>query len=71
MQREYDEMEETSKILLTQTASHPLLLEKETEEIVLVKVEVEKEIMMVNQTPMSNQLLEEDEKAEQIIVVEK
>ena len=71
MQREYDEMEETSEILLTQTASHPLLLEKEAEEIVLVKVEVEKEIMMVNQTPMSNQLLEEDEKAEQIIVVEK
>ena len=65
-------MEETSEILLTQTASHPLLLEKKVEEIVLVEVEVEEEadeIVMVNQTPMSNQLLEK--KAEEIIVVEK
>ena len=67
VQREYDEMEETSEILLTQIASHPLLLEKEAEEIVLVEVEVEEEakakaeeIMMVNQTTMSNQLLEEE-----------
>ena len=70
IQREYDEMEETSEILLTQIASHPLLLEKEAEEIVLVEVEVEveegKEIVMVNQTPRSNQLL-----AEEIVVVEK
>ena len=43
VQREYDEMEETSEILLTQTASHPLLLENEAEEIVLMEVEVEEE----------------------------
>ena len=40
VQREYDEKEETFEILLTQIASHPLLLEKEVEEIVLVEVEV-------------------------------
>ena len=28
MQREYDEMEETFEVLLTQTTSHPLLREK-------------------------------------------
>ena len=55
-------MEETAEILLTQIVSHPLLLEKEAEEIVLVEVEVEKEakaeeIMILNQTPMLNQLL--------------
>ena len=70
VQREYDEMEETSEILLTQTASHPLLLEKEAEEIVLVEVEVEKETeenVMVNQTPRSNQLLEEE--AKEVVMV--
>ena len=73
VQREYDEMEETSEILLTQTASHPLLLEKEAKEIVLMEVEVEEEveIVMVNQTPRSNQLLEEEEEAEEIVMVEK
>ena len=74
LQWEYDEMEETSEILLTQTASHPLLPENEAEEIVLVEVEVEdaEEIVMVNQTPRSNQLLEEEEeKAGEIVVVEK
>ena len=57
---------------MTHTVSHLLLLEKEAEEIMLVEVEVEKEveeIVMVNQTPMSNQLLEEEVK--EIIVVEK
>ena len=48
-------MEETSEILLTQTASHPLLLEKEAEEIVLLEVEVEEEVEIM----MVNQLLEE------------
>ena len=40
-------MEETSETLLTQTASHPLLLQKEAEEILLMEVEVEKEIMLL------------------------
>ena len=74
VQREYDEMEKTFEILLTQTTSHPLLLEKEEKEIVLVEVEVKddaEEIVMVNQTPRSNQLLEEEEEAEEIFVVEK
>ena len=54
VQQEYDEMEASSEILL----------EKEAEEIVLVEVEVEEEakakaeeIMILNQTPMLNQLL--------------
>ena len=65
VQREYDEMEETSDILLTQTASHPLLLENEAE-IVLVNqlLEEKAEIVMVNQ------LLDEKETKE-IVVVEK
>ena len=79
VQREYDEMEETSEILLTQTVSHPLLLEKEAKEIVLLEVEVEEEtkIVMVNQLleeeakiVMVNQLLDEEE-AKKIVVVEK
>ena len=37
----------------------------------LVEVEEAEEIMMVNQTPRSNQLLEEEAEVEEIVVVEK
>ena len=73
MQRKYDKMEEISEILLTQIASHPLLLEKEAEKIMLVEVEVDEEaeeIVMVNQTPRSNQLLEEEENNDLVEVKE-
>ena len=69
MQWEYDEMEETSEILLLENEAEIVLvnqlLEEETE-IVLVNqlLEEEAEIVMVNQ------LLDEKE-AKEIVVVEK
>ena len=60
VQREYDEKEETSEILLTQTASHPLLLEEaeEAEEMVVLK-----EMVVLEEA-------EEKEEAEEMFMLE-